>query len=153
MTQTVLMSIQPKWCKLIASGKKTVEIRKTKPHMMLPFKCYIYETKGRTWQNKNEPKMQEGKGRVIGEFVCDKIDGDIVCGKIADTAILCLTAQADSCRFLACLTEKELYEYGNGKPLYGWYISDLKLYDKPKQLSEFNLKRPPQSWCYVEEQK
>ena len=34
---------------------------------------------------------------------------------------------------------------------YGWHISDLKIYDTPKELSDFGLKRPPQSWCYVEE--
>lgn len=37
----VLMSIKPKWCELIASGKKTVEIRKTKPLIDTQFTCYI----------------------------------------------------------------------------------------------------------------
>ena len=38
------MSIQPKWCELIASGKKTIEVRKTKPKFETPFKVYIYCT-------------------------------------------------------------------------------------------------------------
>ena len=73
-----------------------------------------------------------------------------------------------------CLTNKDLIEYGKGRPLYGWHISDLKIYDKPKELSEFKtgckgckekdtyhcyfycygkrpITRPPQSWQYVEE--
>ena len=42
--KAVLISIQPKWGELIASGKKTVEIRKTKPKLETPFKVYIYCT-------------------------------------------------------------------------------------------------------------
>ena len=41
-------------------------------------------------------------------------------------------------------------EYGKGKDLYAWHIDNLEIYDKPKELSEFGLKRPPQSWCYIE---
>ena len=43
--KSVLISIQPKWCELIANGKKTVEVRKTKPKLETPFKVYIYMTK------------------------------------------------------------------------------------------------------------
>lgn len=46
--KSVLISIRPKWCELIASGKKTIEVRKTAPKLPTPFKCYIYETKART---------------------------------------------------------------------------------------------------------
>lgn len=45
MNTAVLISIRPKWCELIASGKKTVEVRKTRPKLETPFKCYIYCTK------------------------------------------------------------------------------------------------------------
>ena len=45
--KSLLISINPKWCELIASGKKTVEVRKTKPKLETPFKVYIYETKGK----------------------------------------------------------------------------------------------------------
>lgn len=43
----VLISISPKWCKKIASGKKTIEVRKTRPKCETPFKCFIYCTKPR----------------------------------------------------------------------------------------------------------
>ena len=68
----VLISIQPKWCELIASGIKTVEVRKTKPKIETPFKCYIYCTK--QFYRKGDGYFQ-GKycGKVIGEFVCDCI--------------------------------------------------------------------------------
>lgn len=42
--KAVLISIQPKWCELIANGEKTIEVRKTKPKLKPPFKCYIYCT-------------------------------------------------------------------------------------------------------------
>ena len=45
--KAVMLSIKPKWCELIASGKKTIEVCKTKPKLETPFKCYIYCTKGR----------------------------------------------------------------------------------------------------------
>lgn len=170
--KAVLISIQPKWCKLIASGEKTIEIRKTKPNMMLPAKCYIYETKGRTWQNKNEPKMQEGRGAVIGEFVCYRI---IPVFRLGGSRFW---LNEDLCR-AACLSSDEIRKYAAGaEEVYAWKVSELKIYDKPKPLSEFkrwnrtgenapcanvpslyppckeckecNLKRPPQSWQYVE---
>ena len=64
----------------------------------------------------------------------------------------------------ACLTLDELEKYLDGGVGYGWHISNLKIYDTPRELSEFTglrtglgsielrvLERPPQSWCYVEE--
>ena len=41
-----------------------------------------------------------------------------------------------------CLTQDEMFDYiGAGNYGYGWHISDLKIYNKPKELSEF--KTPP----------
>lgn len=45
--KSVLISIKPKWCELIASGKKTIEVRKTRPKIEIPFKVYIYCTHAR----------------------------------------------------------------------------------------------------------
>ena len=61
--KSVLLSIKPEWCELIASGKKTLEVRKTKPKLNTPFKCYIYCTKGKS--------DNQSSGKVIGEFTCD----------------------------------------------------------------------------------
>lgn len=46
MTKSILLSIRPRYCELIASGKKKVELRKNEPKIKTPFKCYIYCTKG-----------------------------------------------------------------------------------------------------------
>ena len=152
--KSVLISIRPKWCEKIASGEKTVEVRKTRPKLETPFKCYIYQTmrrenNGRTYSD----------GKVIGEFVCDRIyqyaSYFFRSGPLEGTDI----STEDMTR-LSCLTAKELYEYEHSAEpkencinligLYGWHISELQIYDTPKELSEFGLNRTPQSWCYVE---
>ncbi len=179
--KSVLISIQPKWCELITSGKKTVEVRKTKPKIETPFKCYIYCTKGETIYHPRDIFGNESlNGKVIGEFVCNKI-GTTSWINSPDHPLW----QDGFCEEI-CLTNRELYDYSNGDTFYEWYISDLVIYDKPKELSEFGrecdyekncgdcphlyventpscyetwcevdgfipLKRPPQSWCYVEE--
>ena len=63
MSKAVLISIQPKWCELIASGRKTIEVRKTKPNIPTPFKCYIYQTK-RTWIYNIYSKIAEWEMQI-----------------------------------------------------------------------------------------
>ena len=170
MKKSVLISIQPKWCELIASGKKTVEVRKTKPRLHVPFTVYIYQTK-KTWVYNIFSKIADWQGKVIGEFVCDEI---IVAELGHYCNIPCKEAQLDVL---------DLMDYADEKTVYGWHISNLVIYDKPKKLSEFEracpyneecwkckyydngsmeeppscnwqdfeLIRPSQSWCYVEE--
>lgn len=76
--KAVLLSIRPEWCDLVVRGKKTIEVRKTRPKLETPFKAYIYCTKAQSkigWL-----RIVPGKGwlqlgsAVIGEFTCDKID-------------------------------------------------------------------------------
>lgn len=136
----VLISVRPKYCKLIANGEKTIEVRKTRPRITTPFKCYIYCTKGGSDAEKGQLSFC---GRVIEEFVCNAI---------FPIAFEYLDAQEISEIEvpLLCLTDKQIISYlGNGKVGFGWNISDLVIYDDPKRLSEFGLERPPQSWCYV----
>lgn len=56
MKDAVLLSIYPKYCELILNGSKTAEIRKNKPNLSTPFKCYIYCTR---------PKSQVKNGGMI----------------------------------------------------------------------------------------
>lgn len=149
----VMISINPQWCELIAKKEKTIEVRKTRPKIKTPFKCYVYETKG--LYRGSGGCLFQGLGKVIGEFVCDFIYENI-------------SYDSEDTRIPA----SDLKSYANGRPLYGWHISDLVIYDKPKSLYEFSkhdntydnafgwmfddrqknvqLTRPPQSWCYVE---
>ena len=155
--KAVLISIQPKWCELIESGKKTIEVRKTRPKIETPFKCYIYATKPKTqslrariYNSYIMPIMGEcGSGKVIGEFVCDKVERfEYLMPYEEDDEIQYNISQNDL--VLTCIEPYELTEYGKGKTLYGWHITNLKIYNKPKELGDFNFARAPQSWRYVE---
>ena len=145
--RSVLISIQPKWCNLIARGKKTVEVRKTHPKLETPFKCYIYCTKSKKYGRIAELDKVFGGGMVIGEFTCSKI-----CAVLAHPSIFAghpmfFQYAIDA----ACLTQDEVEAYGGGKDVYGWVISDLKIYDDYKEVTSFGLTKAPQSWRYVEE--
>ena len=130
----VLISIQPKWCELIASSKKTVEVRKTKPKLDTPFKVYIYETQGRTetpFVDEEGHHIFKGRGQVIGEFVCDRIVQFE--NSIYDEAFI-------ETRKRSCVPMGELLVYIGVKDYgYGWHITDLVVYDEPRELSEFRL--------------
>lgn len=189
--KSVLISIQPKWCELIANGKKTVEVRKTKPKLETPFKVYIYATNPKKWfkfssfgyasdeslwLSNGKVKMCDGfefwadnaeyeplNGKVIGEFVCNQID------TYDDDTIHAFSHEDyskwnDFDLYNSCVHPEDFERYANDNWLYGWHISDLVIYDTPKELREFTkpygtiikafdsrfITRPPQSWCYVE---
>lgn len=176
MSKAVLISIRPEYCELIASGKKTIEVRKSRPNHTTPFKCYIYCTKDsepfmlRTFHSPvADAYRATSGGEIIGEFVCDAIQ-KINCVDIE--GFKCYQWHDSKCDapawawFLncrACMNEKQLDDYLNSRDGYAWHITELKIYDKPKPLSVFRkpiedllgwnseFKRPPQSWCYVEE--
>ena len=134
--KSVLISIKPKYCELIANESKTIEVRKTRPKIETPFKCYIYCThSGVTAKERDRNIYTDFSGRVMGEFVCDEISGVFQCnsGWISENA---------------CISQSEFFDYlgipvnthfGYDKFAYGWHISNLVIYDKPKELSDFNM--------------
>ena len=180
MSKAVLISIRPKWVEKIANGEKLIEVRKTRPKLQTPFKCYIYCTLPKYPHEDfiltDYPKPQfYGGGKVIGEFTCDRID------EYDDDTIFSFRHE-DYARWndfdldRACMHPEDIQNYATGKWLYGWHLSDLRIYDEARELSEFqratdpcdschaeytwectdckkwggDIKRPPQSWCYVE---
>lgn len=135
--KSVLISIKPEWCELIEKGQKTIEVRKTKPKLETPFKCYIYQTK-RTWI------YDIWQGKIIGEFVCDEITRMAHCGYDNQRIELNIVDESLKCKkpdkgFLSrcCLSYSDIGTYANGGDAYGWHMSDLVIYDEPKELSEF----------------
>lgn len=198
MSNAVLISVQPKWCELIANGRKTIEVRKRKPKIDTPFKCYIYCSKEHSASEKLwvlDAKTRQtirtsilaqmfgakmvcgayqGNGTVIGEFVCDAIY-EIGVGYDDFGMRWHETTEEECTENAMCLTFDEVDVYLGRRNGYGWHISDLVIYDEPKELEEFSkpcetpfqcekckniveyfgcgnvLARPPQSWCYVDE--
>lgn len=160
--KSILLSTRPGWCEKIASGEKTIEVRKTKPSIPTPFKVLIYQTRkpvlvgfsgtGRHISEYDKTcYYHKGSGKVIGEFVCDKVIS--TCGwRLRGDTQQCAkrTALEEEFPRLACLTIDELVQYagGDGRGIYGWHISDLKIYDKPKELSEFKRPCSYKGICY-----
>lgn len=208
--KAVMLSIRPEWCEKIANGRKTIELRKSKPKLELPFKCYIYCTSppsselfthGSIREYANELlRLQsgeivysygmrlccdpEGRPYTKDNFLCRKVIGEFVCDAILSH---CEMANADLAEQMSCVRREKILEYSGGKEVFGWHISKLAIYDTPRPLYDFfvkcneicedcdwweyvkvnadefdmdctsplygykPLKRPPQSWCYVEE--
>ena len=189
--KSVLISIQPYWVFLIIARlmgwnipqEKTVEVRKDCPKASDWNKVvHIYCSKNRKSFNRipkeYQPLMEKLLGKVIGEFVCDSIS--ILPAIFITKNVYGASENAQRFAGESCLTQQELIAYcGTNDFLYGWRISDLKIYDKPKELGEFKsycnpttcvvckhfhngasaettycsrkpLIRPFQSWGYVE---
>ena len=157
MSKAVLISIRPKWVEKIAGGEKTIEVRKTRPNLPTPFKAYIYCSRG-----SDARRLRGSWGKVIGEFTCDRIVPITYDGG----RLWCPTNAAFSPA--TCLSQAEIIAYiGDKGRCYGWHITDLRIYDEPRELGEFRkpefptglrleddeIKHPPQSWCYVEAMK
>lgn len=138
--RAVLLSIKPKYCELIASGKKTVEVRKTRPKIPTPFRGYIYCTlSGMNEFVRSIPLERywyERKGKVIGEFVCNEIT-KIINGGSCFTIENCTASETNQVARSSCLDFDDVKKYLSKKDGYAWHISDLKIYDKPKELCEF----------------
>lgn len=190
--KTVMLSVNPGWIQKIFDGKKKIEVRKTAPKEV-PFKALIYCTKGGNlalYKNPNDGEFFLDKhgwrggeyedrylsGKVVGEFVCDRVDEF---WSWLDDKGFGYTRTAFYKKTRVPYDDLKKYIGYGRKRFYGWHISNLKIYDKPKELSEFcvtrkctscksgyessacayegkcvvsiPLKRPPQSWCRVEE--
>lgn len=143
--KAVLLSIRPEWVELIAKRKKTIEVRKTRPKLKTPFKCYIYETKGYQRvgnDNLNCIVVGNGSGMVIGEFVCDRVfDIEYEEDEGYEESYTPLG-------FSDCLSDEKFDGYLRGKKGYGWHITNLAIYDQPKRLTDF--KRPCKNAFYCE---
>ena len=161
--KSVLISIRPKWCELIVSGKKTIEVRKTRPKSETPFKCYIYCTLD--GGIKGDILLKDGH---VSKVVCGMVIGEFVLDDLLEIENLgsSFRVKGDEDGYLTHITEtasglwfSDMKAYLGDKDGWGWGISELKIYDKPKELSEFSkygfdepvpLNRPPQSWMYIE---
>ena len=181
----ILASIKPYYYYLIAEEKKKIEVRKM-ALKNLPQDIAFYMSKDEKSFAKIPKKFQEKYRKHFG-----KIGMRVVCDEVEEFHEWELSPQGKFADFererlenfltAACLSEEEVVRYRENlpyfKPLYGWHISDLKIYDKPKPIMQFykpcpikikncpvcelystytgccmnNIDRPPQSWVYVDE--
>ena len=164
--KAVLLSIRPEWCNFIIRGKKTLEVRRTRPKLETPFRAYIYCTKApqhlitifKDGEEIEDGEIHHGKPAfikcdkympdsirdktqmIIGEFICDDIRriGPEYCVVKEDIE----SAIAGSCLTVPQVKDyagwKSGLSYADLKDLYGWHISELKIYDKPKSILDFH---------------
>lgn len=160
MSKAVLLGIHPEWCEEIVLKKKTMEVRKNRPTLDVPFKVYIYCTKAPKGWMRAVPGhgWQQLDGKVIGEFICDKIER-------VGIPYPAYQGELDK-RFIeeSRASYYALHRYAFHDDLFFWHISNLKIYNCPQPFHDFTrlrktkfgyepvkIERPPQSWFYVEE--
>ena len=144
--KAIMISIKPKYVADILNGKKTIEIRKTIPQEYLdycidsdkkvPIEVYIYCTKEKPFitgiynhehkivYGDIENKKRNVNGKVVAKFTLNNVEDFYNLDNISLA--------------MACLTKEELNNYLKGKIGYAWHIDNLEIFDKPKELSEFN---------------
>ena len=184
--EAVLISINSKWCEKILNLEKVAEIRKRKPSIKQPFKCYIYCTKPKFphedhivvfSRDGQQPKAFYGGGKVIAEFICNDIE--TLCKKNRNGTYSHKIVDRHAIEKYAAMSMKDFWSYVKTGPAYAWHISEVVVYEEPKELSDFRkicphnlycescamydnysdncgnealiMKKAPQSWCYVEE--
>lgn len=200
--KSILISIHPEWVEKIANGIKKLEIRRSKPRRELPIDALIYCTNGdkELWLSKNDRRcfttmkghapftlvpLQEAyyhlNGKVVGKFRLKKVEEFVYGNAVESVDEECVEAKLNHHDFdqllkQAAMTREQLEAYA---PIhfYAWYISDLEIFDEPKQLEDFystdatkfkgieemaeeskkkyqdqfyKIKSAPQSWRYVE---
>lgn len=160
--KSIILSCTPAECEKIANGDMSILVRKKVPKET-PFKVFIYETKESRKRYLNdrfnsffsEKSHYTDMGKVIGEFVCDKVDEYNFHEGLTEFNSMGLPSRiygsylifADDYKSM-CLSYDEVKAYGKGKLIYGLHISDLKIYDGPKELREFYAKcNIPESKC------
>lgn len=183
--KAVMLSLHPQWCEKIFNGSKTIEVRKTAPKLETPFTVYVYQTKikfkVKNWQENFQSivftpngGVEEGSGKVIGSFVCDRVEeyegefwDDDTYERIQEPWEPSDFAEYGEYEYdtigengefygkgielskQSCLSWNELRKYvGQGlKDFYGWHIIEPKLFDKPRDLGEFKHKiKVPWAW-------
>lgn len=159
--KSILISIKPRFVAKILNGEKTIEVRKSKPKCDLPIDVYIYCTKS----NYFGYISKRYAGKVVAKFTLNKVEE--------------IRFDDKEVQRKACLTEDELFDYlfvnepyhEDMKKGYAWHISNLVIFGKPKELSEFyityitidvgkkirtplmyprRLTKAPQSWQFIE---
>lgn len=176
--KSILMSIQPKWIAKILNGEKTIEVRRKFPKDYVGW-VYIYCTKGREclFDYPNKGKIyyeldfkKDNKynyylnGKVVARFWCDKVEETFFQQEESFNNEIEKTLKS------SCLTYDELWNYVENNTFYKIHISQLEIFDEPKELSEFKqprdsygkvnwntneyysmeLTKSPQSWQYIE---
>lgn len=121
---TILLSIKPKYAKIILEGKKQYEFRKSKPKSGVN-RIIFYAS---------SPQKQ-----VVGEATIESI----IEGNPKDIWEIAKTA--------AGITKEFYYSYYDGKDkAIAYKLKDVIIYKTPKALSDYGISQAPQSFVYLD---
>jgi len=150
--KAILISIRPEWVAKILNGEKTLEIRKTFPKCDLPIDVYIYCTKKEPYARRYVHNDKWGTleyiksdGKVVAKFKLKKIT-DVKYLPICSSSVVNYRPYESyvyeditpSMNKTARLSFEEIHKYLNGKDGYAWHIDELKILDKPLELTCFH---------------
>jgi predicted transcriptional regulator len=192
-----MISIKPKYCALEMNGVKSIEVRRNKALANAIQKLidkygyadiYVYCSKDSMGYLTEYRSKETGKhlhwsyhlgkanglnGKVVFKFRCYKVDDYVNGRKWSWKVGAPMWGACNDYEYIlkdTCLTDDELRNYADDLSFYAIHISDLEIFDKPKELSEFkqprdsygkvnwntneyyymNLTKAPQNFCYVE---
>jgi len=159
--KAILISIKPKYVADILNGKKTIEIRKSMPKCDLPIDVYIYCTKGKSDISLFTKSLVLQKDKTIKNYVCGKVIAKFTLTKIEpiywiwdsiykDNFPRTETLETRELLKQSCLGEDEFNEYVGDNFSYAWHVEDLVIFDRPRDIKEFKVHWPPQSWQFIE---
>lgn len=123
---TAIISIKPEYVDKIFSGEKKWEFRKCR---ITADKFLIYET--------------APISKIVGEFTPRWV------GEGTPEAIY-----AETCLDGAGIDYDKFFEYFKGsKRAFAYEITNLKEYELAVPLAHYGIKRPPQSFCYLKQER
>lgn len=134
MKKAILINIRSEWVEKILKGEKTIEIRKTAPKCYLPIDVYIYCAKGNRDLYMDTHHCCIGfdlrgdtllNGKVVAKFTLEKVSW-------FEDVIKPMSIVEQS-----YLSASEVHDYTKGCSFYGWHISNLEVFNDPKELSDF----------------
>ena len=195
-----MISIKPIWMAKILNGEKIIEVRKNKALASAIQKLidengyadiYVYCSKDvKNLLHKNcvdiywiEDKDFRNKNKQLGLQTQPILNGKVLfkfrCYKVEEITPQMWTPKIEhEITEKSCLKEHELFDYicshddTEDRPFYAIHISNLEIFDKPRELSEFSVRCPkadakfdsikgkmlayksltkaPQNYCYIE---
>lgn len=165
----IMISVKAQWAVKILNKEKTLEVRKSAPKEVLKGEECLVEIYCTKDAKHTVAPFKFIEGWLYKEYNdntsyacgCTANMGETINGKVVARWLLkcceefeCSSEEHRKIVFdnKSCLTLDQVIDYCNGQTLYGWHIQDLEIYDKPKQLEEFGLKKAPQSWQYIKGQ-
>jgi predicted transcriptional regulator len=156
MNKAILLSVRPEHALNILEGKKTLELRKSVPKDFAGW-VYVYVTKGKRLSVVHDDEngktyfyLNSNWGRELNQDITCRFwfdDYDDVSTKYRID-----TNQVERVMEQACISYDDFDKYvGDIENIYAWHIKNLEIFLEVKNIEDYNLKRAPQSWCYINE--